>query len=1162
MKQSSQTSGTRETSTQEGVLERNLQALQCSTPALAARVRAQVPRDDFRAVVADDASRGGEIRLNDRPHRLCSFRRPIEEAGRLAETLDPKAAAVAVVVGFGMGHHVHAMFERLKGQGTVVVFEPDVALLRSVLSVVDCSAWLASKGVRIHAGAADTASVSTAFEGLEGQATSGIKIIEHPPSRVRLGAAASEFVSSLSTVVASVRTHVITALCQVEKTVGHFLHNALVYAQAGSVEDLRGCAKGRTAVVVSAGPSLERNIHLLAQPGVRERVVIIAAQTVLKPLLARGIRPHFVTALDHSDISARFFEGLTAEDVRGVTLVVEPKANPAIPAAFPGEIRCSREPVLDEIFGPGLSRPMGALRSGSTVAHLSYYLARHMGCDPVALIGQDLGFTDGQYYSAGAAIHQVWSGELNDFNTLEMMEWQRIVRMRGMLHRATDHLGRDMYTDEQMLAYRLQFERDFGDDKALGLTTLDATEGGVRKEHTTITTLREVLDAAAGGEPWLPPKVVACDRASTDAVIERLELLRRDAGTIKTLCVKTQKVLSEMSRACGNHAKVNPLVEQAQKIGTQAEAVGTAYKLIQYINQTGQIKRYRRDRLIALDGEADPVGRQRRQIDRDRENMRWLSDSADELIAMTTRAIDGQRGVPIGENTVGERIKDRAVQVMGEPGPKAKARVGAVLAVNTRLGGLATPRDLGEEIVGGRGALWWTVTRLLRANALDMVVLVTSEAARTAELLGELSKHPKVRVCAMPNDPMAARRMSVAAGRRWARSCWRGGIGNLTVFDEAFAPAATAAAMREHTLDAAVLVGPDWCLVDPDSIGAMVDRYRAAGSETGTHQLMIVHAAPGLGGCLLEIGPIEELASGGTQTGPFSSIGALTGYLPYAPRMDLIGKPAAIMQSAAARDLGVRCIADNPWARRVTREILSKDGAGVGLGVVASTLAHAACSVTPEVVTLDLGEPGGWTPTESVRQLFGRLGVVSAVTVRASGEPTNHPGFDEIIAFARGAGAMVRVVTRLGVGVGERLMRLGVEVVDVPMVRADGSVDDAAGLAAGTLLDRVTMGAEGLPGVWVVPRLTRRDAMYAGLESLYDAWLMRAGACVIEPLPTAIEGERIGPLPVPRSARSRREREEIVVGPDGVVRTPGGTLVALDGVVEVKGGAIAAAEAA
>ncbi|MFN9978173.1 MAG: motility associated factor glycosyltransferase family protein, partial [Phycisphaerae bacterium] len=262
-------------------------------------------------------------------------------------------------------------------------------------------------------------------------------------------------------------------------------------ANAPGIDDLAGIATGKPAIVVSAGPSLRRNIDLLSQPGVRDRVVIIAVQTVLKTLLAKGIRPHFVTALDHASISKRFYEGLTAADVEGVTLVVEPKASPAIFEAWPGAIRCPAERIADSILTDNaddsirgvFKRDRGELRPGATVAHLAYYLARHMGADPVILIGQDLGFTDGQYYAAGAAIHQVWSGELSHFRTLEMLEWERIARERSMLHRLTDHLGRPCYSDEQMTTYLVQFERDFGEDVNRGLKVIDATEGGISKRH-------------------------------------------------------------------------------------------------------------------------------------------------------------------------------------------------------------------------------------------------------------------------------------------------------------------------------------------------------------------------------------------------------------------------------------------------------------------------------------------------------------------------------------------------------------------------------------------------------------------------------------------------------------------------------------------------------
>src|SRR5204863_1237303 len=136
------------------------------------------------------------------------------------------------------------------------------------------------------------------------------------------------------------------------------------YVTRAGVADLAGAAQGRPAIVVAAGPSLRRNLHLLKRPGIRDRFVIVAVQTVLKTLLAKGIRPHFVTALDYHEISRRFYEGLTASDVEGVTLVAEPKCNRAILEAFPGTVRCVGDHVLDQVLGPKLVRPMGEIQPG------------------------------------------------------------------------------------------------------------------------------------------------------------------------------------------------------------------------------------------------------------------------------------------------------------------------------------------------------------------------------------------------------------------------------------------------------------------------------------------------------------------------------------------------------------------------------------------------------------------------------------------------------------------------------------------------------------------------------------------------------------------------------------------------------------------------------
>ncbi len=258
------------------------------------------------------------------------------------------------------------------------------------------------------------------------------------------------------------------------------------------IADIHNSAKGRPAIVISAGPSLARNVDLLK--GVRDRFVLIAAQTVLKPLLAKGILPHYVCAIDYHKISARFYEGVTREQVEGCHLVALVGCNPAILDAWPGRYRMPGDHMLNQILGREPPKPEESLASAGTVAIVCHRLARHLGCDPVILIGQDLACTDGVYYGKGAAIHNVWSTELNQFNTLEMMEWQRIARNKGSNVKAVDVDGREVYTDVLLQTYQAEFGAEIAKDTKAGLLTIDATEGGLEKQGAGRMTLADALE--------------------------------------------------------------------------------------------------------------------------------------------------------------------------------------------------------------------------------------------------------------------------------------------------------------------------------------------------------------------------------------------------------------------------------------------------------------------------------------------------------------------------------------------------------------------------------------------------------------------------------------------------------------------------------------------
>jgi len=1190
----------------QSILNRNLAALSRTSPSAVRAIAAAAPSPSLRAFATPA---GAPAFVNDHgptERAVCSRRDPLAEARRFADSLDPRDAGAAIVLGFGAGHHVAEVSRRYVGTGGVLVYEPDVPMLRFVLERVDHSAWLAVGHTALVTDPNDTVAMTNAFRGIEPLIAMGIRLMPHAPSLPRLGDSAARFGEQLTSVVRAIKTNVLTTLVQSPTTLRNILMNLAHYATGGGIAPLAGVAAGCPAIVVSAGPSLRRNLDQLSDPRVRERVVVIAVQTVLKTMLARGIRPDFVTALDYHEVSRRFYEGLTEADCRGVTLIVEPKANPAILDSFPGRILCAEEELAEALLGE-LRRRHGPITPGATVAHLAYHLARHMGCDPVILIGQDLGFTDGQYYAAGAAIHEVWSSELSGFRTLEMFEWERIVRSRHRLHKAADQMGRPIYTDEQMLTYLIQFERLFEQDAGRGLTTIDATQGGVGKRHTTTMTLREALApvlASPTSPDWrrvweardrehlahgtLPqngtPAVLA-------AVVDRVRTVRQGAWKIATRSRAAVTLLEKILAAQSDQRLVNELIGRIKDIEREVTSTEPAYRLTQFINQTGALNRYRADRRIELDTTAlGAMGVQAAQTKRDIQNVSWIADAAEHLgdtLEATILALEGgpkqTRDTPPPPPPAGEvsaRLRDADGGGKRASNPRTSPTIAAIIPVDPDIGGLGTRRSLESIIFPAENLLESTLRRLSAAKSLTAIYLLTEHPDRVRELAGRTPSHIHVEIIPVESGALATRRRGVAPARCWAYSCWRGGLAGLSCYDEAFDPALFARVMHERNLDAAVVVGADWALIDPGLVDQVVARHL---EEPAQRPLTFCQCPPGLGAACISRGLVLDLARQADRAGPLASIGGILSYFPTNPRSDLIVSPACVTVPPQVRDLPIRCVPDSEPRRKLLLTALDEieaRAAWAGAAEIGEAIATREASIlhsVPQLVTLELctgrlssGRRREWTQESHdacerpvldralARRIFDQLADARtdiALTLAGAGDPMLHPSWLEIAADAKDAGiGAVHLRTELNAP-DDQIDRLIADAaspdgaLDVISIDLMAGRPDAYTLIMGVdAFDRVTTNLErllagrrprsaaaGIPTPWIVPRLTRCEAVIDHIESFYDAWLSRCGHCVIDPLPRTVRGERIEPLPLPSSAAWRRARSGLSILCDGSV---------------------------
>lgn len=612
------------------LLTRNLAALWAVDADLARRVE-NTCADAVEILASRAGPATASIRTEAGPRLLHSRYDPVAEAKKLVERTPLQDATILFVNGFGLGHHVTQLLESTFAAINIYVFEPSLETIRAAVEHVDLEETFASGRVRIVTHT-DRAKLLEQFSPLSAPVAAGLIEIDHAPSVAAWPAFFEATKANVEEVRSFCRTAVNTLVLNGRRTAENLINNLRTYLTTGSINRLADIARGKPAVVVAAGPSLRKNIAQLR--AVRENVYIIAVQTTLKVLLEHGIEPDFVTSLDYHEISRRFFEHLPPGC--RCELVAEPKATPAIFELHPGPVTTLGNEFADTLLHE-IRTDKGRLRAGATVAHLAFYLAEHLGCDPILFVGQDLGFSDGLCYSPGTSYDDVWRSELGTFCTIEMKQWEQIARDRNVLRRVPDHAGRPMYTEQRLWAYLQQFERDFANSKR---TIIDCTEGGVRKRGATPMPLSDALarHATTPINKQIPPQTPV----DSNQLARAADLLRRRADEgrqIRLLAERTLPLLEEIRDHLDDQLRVNRLIAQIDALRREMNTFGRTYDLVMQLTQRSELERFKADTRISLAG-VDGTERQRRQVERDIGNVTAVRDAASEFVRLIDRAAE------------------------------------------------------------------------------------------------------------------------------------------------------------------------------------------------------------------------------------------------------------------------------------------------------------------------------------------------------------------------------------------------------------------------------------------------------------------------------------------------------------------------------------------
>ncbi|MFK2827254.1 DUF115 domain-containing protein, partial [Bacillus sp. B190/17] len=312
------------------------------------------------------------------------------------------------------------------------------------------------------------------------------------------------------------------------------LENLKWLQKSKDAAQLKNKCKDKPAIIVSAGPSLNKNIKELKR--IKDKAVIIAVDTIVSKLLIEDIIPDFVCSVERGKETYEYF--YKDKNIhKDVTLVGPPLLDPRIFAEFQGDIMLPMRNGVAEYNW--LQRLLGLendsfIEMGSSCAHVAFGLAMHLGASPIILAGQDLAYGSkvGESHAAGT----IYDHEVQDEEALSLFQDYEIEGYYGDIVRTTYIWG----------FFKLWFEAQISNHQ---LFVINATEGGAKINSTLQKSLKETIDTYCLKEIHSVKEIVK-NTSTYDISIEEMKKSFNEEldyfNTFKEKCIKQLEVIQRI----------------------------------------------------------------------------------------------------------------------------------------------------------------------------------------------------------------------------------------------------------------------------------------------------------------------------------------------------------------------------------------------------------------------------------------------------------------------------------------------------------------------------------------------------------------------------------------------------------------------------------------
>lgn len=298
---------------------------------------------------------------------------------------------------------------------------------------------------------------------------------------------------------------------------------------------------GRPAIIVSAGPSLSNNVHLLRE--VRDRAVIIAVGSAITILEFHGITPHFRIAVDGAIENRQLFAKVDTATCPLLYLdhlfyeVVENYKGRTVQMVSANSLNALVPYLLTKAQIGYMS-----VHSGFSVANMALFLLLRLRCSPIIFMGQDLCYSRGKMHAEGS-----WDEDNDEKYIHKQIE-------------AVDILGNPVYTDSAFVGMKQIFEGIIADHPKVRF--LNASEGGLGLDGAENVKLADLLENELAASYPIADDI---QRILQDEAANLADKADKIKGVVEEVAADVDTILDYCRRVDEKYNRIYQMVQVGRK---------------------------------------------------------------------------------------------------------------------------------------------------------------------------------------------------------------------------------------------------------------------------------------------------------------------------------------------------------------------------------------------------------------------------------------------------------------------------------------------------------------------------------------------------------------------------------------------------------------------